>query len=85
MNRQEILAVILANVRRVVLKAGDREIEESTSLKALSASHLEVVEVASRSMLDLRLKIQRGELAGAASVKDLVDIFERAAAVPALR
>ena len=45
----------------------------------VGADSLEIVEVVSRSMKQLRLKVPRTELSGARNLKELIDMFEHAA------
>jgi acyl carrier protein len=46
-------------------------------MKDYGADSLEMVEVVSRSMKELRIKVPRTELSKASNLKELVDIFER--------
>jgi acyl carrier protein/polyketide biosynthesis acyl carrier protein len=41
-----------------------------------------MVEVVSRSMKQLKIKVQRTELSTAKNLKQLLDLFEKAAATP---
>ena len=51
-------------------------------MRDYGADSLEIVEVVSRSMKELRIKVPRTELSGARSLKDLLDLFEKSAAAP---
>jgi acyl carrier protein len=82
MTRAEMFRVVRANIETIVEGAAGREITEATSMRDLGADSLQVVEVVSRSMKAMRLKVSRTELAGARSVADLLDLFERATARP---
>jgi acyl carrier protein len=77
--------VVKANIERIVEEAAGREISEGTSMVDLGADSLQIVEVVSRSIKELRLKVPRTELASAQTVKDLLDLFERSTQQPAAR
>ncbi|MGH3466577.1 MAG: phosphopantetheine-binding protein [Thermocrispum sp.] len=74
--------MIAENAGAVVEGARGREITGEMSLRDdFGADSLEVVEVVSRSMKQLRIRVPRTELAKAANIKELVDVFEESAAV----
>ena len=81
MTRDEIFAVVKSNVQAIIEGAKGQEITENNSMRDYQADSLEIVEVVSRSMKQLKIKIPRTELAGAKNLRDLVDLFERALAV----
>jgi acyl carrier protein len=74
--RDEIFAVIKLNIAKVIEGARDRDVTEAASMKDYGADSLEMVEVVSRSMKDLKIKVPRTELSKAKNLKELVDIFE---------
>lgn len=78
MTRDEIFGVIRANVYEIVAGAEGKEILESHSMRDFGADSLEIVEVVSRSMKQLRIKVPRTELMEVNDLKGLVDVFERA-------
>jgi len=80
MTREEIFAVIQANIREIIAGTKDKEILESHSMRDLGADSLEIVEVVSRSMKQLRIKVPRTELFEVRDLKGLLDVFEKAAA-----
>lgn len=80
MTRDEIFEVLKGNLYKIVEGARDVAISETASMKDYGADSLEMVEVVSRSMKQLKLKIQRTDLATAKSLKDLLDLFEKAQA-----
>ena len=85
MTRSQMFEVVKANIERIVEEAAGREITESTSMVDLGADSLQIVEVVSRSIKELRLKVPRTELANARTVKDLLDLFEQSAQQAATR
>ena len=80
MTRDEMFATVKANIREIVEGARDVEIREDQSMRDLGADSLEIVEVVSRSMKQLRLKVPRTQLSGASNLKELLDLFEKSAA-----
>jgi len=82
MTRDEMFAVVKSNIQEIVEGAKGAEIKETDSMRDFGADSLEIVEVVSRSMKALRIKVPRTELSGANNLKDLLDLFEKFAAAP---
>jgi acyl carrier protein len=80
MTRQAMFEVVKAKIREIVDGTSDLEIREDLSMRDLGADSLEIVEVVSRSMKELKIKVPRTELSGARNLKELLDLFERSAA-----
>jgi acyl carrier protein len=80
--RDEMFAVVKSNLQEIVEGTKGLDIKETDSMRDYGADSLEIVEVVSRSMKDLRIKVPRTELSGAKSLKDLLDLFEKFAAAP---
>jgi polyketide biosynthesis acyl carrier protein len=83
MTRSEIFSVVESNIRKIVDEARGKQITEDASMQDLGADSLQVVEIISRSMKELRVKVPRTDLMGARKLKDLVDLFENAQSHPA--
>jgi acyl carrier protein len=83
MTRSEIFSVVESNIRKIVEEARGKEITEDASIQDLGADSLQVVEIVSRSMKELRVKVPRTDLMGARNLKDLIDLFESAHPHPA--
>jgi acyl carrier protein len=79
MTRAEIFAVVKAQIEQIVEGAQGKEILETHSMRDFGADSLEIVEVVSRSMKELRIRVPRTELSTAKNLKDLLDLFEKAA------
>lgn len=79
MSREEIFSVLKENIVKVIEGTQDITIKESDSMKDYGADSLEMVEVVSRSMKQLKTKVRRTELSKAANLGDLIDMFEAAA------
>jgi acyl carrier protein len=80
MSRDEIFAVVRGNIMKIVDGVRADAIREDVNMRDLGADSLQVVEVVSRSMKELRLKVPRTELSRARNLRDLIDLFEKAAA-----
>ena len=80
MTRADIFQVVKANITRIVEDVDAAAISERVSMSELGADSLQVVEVVSRSMKELKLKVPRTELSTAQTLKDLLDLFQTAAA-----
>jgi acyl carrier protein len=80
MTRGEIFEVVRANIQTVVDGVDAAAISEESSMRELGADSLQTVEVVSRSMKQLRLKVARTELSRATNLRELLDLLERAAA-----
>jgi acyl carrier protein len=76
MTREQILGVIQENVRKTVPDAENIELSETMRLSDSGADSLDIVEVVSRSMKDLQIKVPRNELMLADDLGELVDLFE---------
>jgi acyl carrier protein len=85
MSRDEMFAVVKNNIQRIIEAAKGKDIAETQSMRDFGADSLEIVEVVSRSMKELKIKVPRTELSGAKNLKDLIDLFERAAAAKVVK
>ena len=80
MDREQIFTALKGHMQSVIEGARGREVSESQSLlRDFEADSLEVVEVVSRTMKKLKVKIPRTALSEAKSIGQLLDLFERAA------
>ncbi len=80
MKREEMFGVVRSQIQKVIEGAKGKEILETHSMRDFGADSLEIVEVVSRSMKELKIKVPRTELSTAKDLKDLLDLFEKAAA-----
>jgi len=78
-NREAILATVEKYLVDAVEGLTPGEIDARLSMKALGASSLDIVEVVSRTMRELRIKIPRSELSTLENVDQLVDLLHQAA------
>ena len=77
MTREEMFSVVKANAQVVLEGAKNKDIQETNSLRDFGADSLESVEVISRSMKQLNLRVPRSELSKLNNLRDLLDLFER--------
>jgi polyketide biosynthesis acyl carrier protein len=75
MERQQILDVVIKHLRRNVDGLDNVEIDPAKSMAEYSASSLDIVEVVSASMRELKIKIPRTRLADVKNMNGLVDLF----------
>jgi acyl carrier protein len=80
MTREEIFNVVKQNINEIIASAAGKEILESNSMRDFGADSLEIVEVVSRSMKQLQIRVPRRELIGLENLGELVDVFENAVA-----
>lgn len=81
MTRDEIFAVIKANMQEIIDDLGDQEILETRSMRYYGADSLQCAEVLARSLKQLRLKVRRTELLYVTDddLKKVLDVLESAA------
>lgn len=79
MTRDEIKAVVIKHLCDAVdgLKAAD--VDTARSMKDLGANSLDIVEVVSSSMREIKVKIPRSELSKLANMDQLVDLLHKTA------
>lgn len=75
MNRNEIMELVVANLKRTVVDLQDSDIEPQRSMIDMGATSLDVVEVVSTSMRKLKVKVPRARLNDLNCLDDLVDLL----------
>ncbi len=80
MDRTQVFDVIKSKIHLVIEGTREKDIVESDSMVDYGADSLEIVEVVSRSMKELKIKVPRTELSTAANLGELIDLFEKGAA-----
>ena len=83
MTREHVLTVVKKHLIEAVDGLDEKTIEPTRSMKDLGANSLDIVEVVSRSMRELKVKVPRSELAKLTNIEGLVDTLHKAAAAPA--
>ena len=81
--REQILSVVTKHLLEAVDDLDESQIDPSLSMKDLGATSLDIVDVVSRSMRELRIKIPRSELSRLTNIDGLVDTFSAAIHQPA--
>ena len=81
--RDHVESVVLDHLKQTVEELADQDIDTSESMKDLGANSLDIVEIVSCSMRELRVKVPRTELSELENIDQLVDLlFARAQAQP---
>lgn len=77
MKREQIMAVVQKHLADAVDGLDVATIDPARSMKDLGANSLDIVEVVSSSMRELKVKIPRAELSKLTNLDQLVDLLER--------
>lgn len=78
MTRDEILAAVKKNLSDAMEGVDVNDIDSARSMKDFGANSLDMVEVVSRTMRELKIKAPRSELARLTSIDSLVDLLYEA-------
>ena len=79
MTREHVLGVVKKHLMDVVDDLHEEAIDPSRSMKELGANSLDIVEVVSCAMRELKVKVPRSELSKLTNVDGLVDLLHRTA------
>lgn len=79
MNKEHIYAVVKKHLLNTVDGLEDSQIDPSKSMKELGANSLDIVEIVSTSMRELKVKVPRSELSKLANISGLVDLLHQVA------
>ncbi|MGE3507760.1 MAG: phosphopantetheine-binding protein [Vicinamibacterales bacterium] len=79
MTRDQILAVVAKHLASAVDDLAPGAIDPSRSMKDYGANSLDIVEVVSASMRELKIKVPRSELNKLTNIQGLVDLLHTAA------
>jgi acyl carrier protein len=80
MTKDHIFTVVKKHVMNTVEGLDESQIELSRSMKDLGANSLDIVEIVSVSMRELKVKVPRAELAKLKDIGGLVDLLHDVAA-----
>src|SRR5688572_20422102 len=83
MTREQVMHVVVENIVDNLEDVARGDIHPEKSMKDLGANSLDIVEVVSCSMRDLKIKVPRSELAGIENIGQLVDLLHRVAVAKA--
>lgn len=75
MTREHVMAVVIKHLAEAVDGLNPDKVDPKLSMKDLGANSLDIVEVVSSSMRELKVKIPRTELVKLTNVDGLVDLL----------
>lgn len=75
MGRDQVIQVILKNLKLNVDGLEEKDIDTKKSMLDYGASSLDIVEIVSASMRELRVKVPRTELANLKNMDELADLL----------
>lgn len=75
MTREHIYAVVVKHLVDAVEDLDPAMIDPTLSMKDLGADSLDIVEVVSRTMRELKIKVPRSELSKLTNINGLVDML----------
>ena len=78
--REHILDIVKEHLMDNLEDLDAGEFNPAKSMKDMGANSLDIVEVVSCTMRDLKIKVPRNELATLTNVNDLVDLLHKVAA-----
>jgi acyl carrier protein len=79
MTREQVLKVVSKHLMDAVDGLEESNIDPARSMKDLGANSLDIVEVVSRSMRELKVKVPRSELSKLTNINELVETLLKAA------
>lgn len=74
-SKEHILGVVKKHLIDILEDVDANEIDPAKSMKDLGANSLDIVEVVSCSMRELKVKVPRSELANLKNINELVDLL----------
>ena len=77
MSREAVLEVVMKHLVDTIEELEDVEIDPARSMKDLGANSLDIVEVVSCSMRELKVKVPRSELNSLENINQLVDLLHK--------
>jgi acyl carrier protein len=78
MNREQVRAMVLKHIASAVEGLTAGEIDPVLSLRDYHVNSLDVVEIVSRSMRELKIKVPRAELKKLTNINGLIDLLYQA-------
>lgn len=79
MTKEHILAVVKKHLMATIDGLTEAQIEPAKSMKELGANSLDIVEIVSVSMRELKVKVPRSELSKLTNIGGLVDLLHTVA------
>jgi acyl carrier protein len=75
MNREEVLNIVIKNIKLNVDGLEETEIDPKKLMAEYGTSSLDIVEIVNSSLRELKIKVPRTQLAGLMKINDLVDLL----------
>lgn len=75
MDREEIASIVRKHLMEVVGDLKETDIDMSRSMKEFGANSLDIVDVVSSAMRELKVKVPRSELGRLTNMNGLVDLL----------
>lgn len=75
MTREEVIGVIKRHVLDNLEDLGESEIDPGKSMMDYGANSLDIIDIVSCSMRELKIKVPRGELSEISNIDQLADKF----------
>jgi acyl carrier protein len=75
MTKDQVFAVVKKHLMQTVDGLDEAQIQPDKSMKALGANSLDIVEIVSVSMRELKVKVPRSELSKLTDIGGLVDLL----------
>lgn len=75
MTKEQVLAVVRKHIVDTLDDVDEAQIEPGKSMKDIGANSLDIVEIVSSSMRELKVKVPRSELAKLQNIGELVDLL----------
>ena len=77
MTKEQIFEVVKNHIVDTLEDVDEAKIDPTKSMKELGANSLDIVEIVSCSMRELKVKVPRSELAKLANIQELVDLLHQ--------
>lgn len=77
MNREAVKTVVVKHLVAAVDTLDASKVDTAMSMKDLGANSLDIVEVVSAAMRELKIKVPRSELSKLTNVDQLIDLLHR--------
>lgn len=77
MTKEQIFEVVKNHIIDTLEEIDEAEIEAQKSMKDLGANSLDIVEIVSCSMRELKVKVPRSELQKLQNIQELVDLLHQ--------
>jgi acyl carrier protein len=77
MTKEQIFEVVKNHIVDTLEDVDEAKIDPTKSMKELGANSLDIVEIVSCSMRELKVKVPRSELAKLANIQQLVDLLHQ--------